>query len=111
MSEDEALRRLQGILAQPEYQTHEAQSWWDQLLMPVWDLLRFVLERLVLGIVNASTGRQGWIGFVVLAICAVVIGFAAVYVVRAIRISVRRETSIRTHHLAQRRIRSERLWQ
>jgi len=111
MSEDEALQRLQDILARPEYQRHESQSWWDQLLMPLWDLLRFVVERLVVGIVNAGTGRQGSIGFVVLAICALLIAVAAVYLVRALRIAVRRDTTVRTHSLAERRERSERLWQ
>ncbi len=111
MSEDEALQRLQVILAQPEYQSHTSQSWWDQLLTPVWDVLRFVLERVLVGIVNAGAGRQGWIGFVVLAICAVLIAFVAVYLVRALRLAVHREATLQTHNLAARRERSEQLWQ
>jgi hypothetical protein len=111
MPEDQALLRLQEILARPEYQSDVSIPWWEQLLVPIVALVRYLVERLVVGVVNASSGREGWIGFVVLAVCVALFGVVVVYLVRAVSISVRRETSLRSQSLADRRERSERLWQ
>jgi len=111
VSEAEALQRLDAILARPEYRSEASIPWWEQLLAPLLDLLRYVLERLVVGVANASSGREGWVGFAVLAVCLVLMGVVAAYLVRAVRISVRRETRLRSQSLAERRERSERLWQ
>jgi hypothetical protein len=111
MPEDQALQRLHEILARPEYQTRASESWWQQLLVPVWDLVRSLVERLVVAIANASSGREGWVGLAVLAFCLLLIGIVAVYLVRTVRISVRRDSGVRSQTLAERRERSERLWQ
>jgi hypothetical protein len=78
---------------------------------PVWDLLVYLFASLVQAIVNAGTGREGPIGFVVLAACLVLLGLVGAYLVRAVRISVRGETAMQPRTLAERRERSERLWQ
>ncbi len=111
MPEGQALQRLHEILARPEYRAEESIPWWEQLLAPVWDLLRYLLERLIVSAISASSGREGWIGFVVLAVCLALIATVGVYLVRAVGISVRRDVSIRAQTLAERRERSERLWQ
>ena len=111
MPEDQALERLRAILARPEYQVEDVRPWWEQLLAPVWDLLRYLIEQLILTIVNASTGREGWVGSAVLVACVVLIGLMVAYLVRAIRISVRGETRLASQTLAERRERSGRLWQ
>ena len=111
MPEDQALVRLQAILARPEYQATDTRPWWEQLVAPVWGYIVYLLGRLVEAIVDASTGREGWIGFVALGICVVLFAFAGVYLVRAVGIAIRREDAVRAHTLAERRQRSERLWQ
>jgi hypothetical protein len=111
MGEDQALEQLQNILARPEFQIDQARSWWDQLLAPVFDLLGYLLARLVQGIVDASAGREGWLGIVVLGLCMGLFVAVFVYLVRAIRLSVTRESRVGMASLAERRERSERLWQ
>jgi hypothetical protein len=111
MPEDQALARLQAILARPEYQATDTRPWWEQLVAPVLELIVYLFGRLVEAIVDASTGRQGWIGFVALAICVGLFAFAGVYLVRAIGIAIRRDDALQTQTLAERRQRSERLWQ
>jgi hypothetical protein len=111
MPEDQALQRLQEILARSDYQTRESQPWWQQLLAPIWDFVVNSVERLIVQIVSASSGREGWVGLAILAFCLVLIGIVGLYLIRAVRISVRRENSLRSQTLAERRERSERLWQ
>jgi len=110
MPEDQALQQLHAILARPEYQFQSEQSVWAQLLMALEDAVRSVLEQLVTTAVRAGTGREGWIGLVALSICLLLLAGGGVYLVRAVRLSVHRETSARVQSLAERRERSERLW-
>src|ERR1700716_927916 len=100
MGEDQALEQLQNILARPEFQIDQARSWWDQLLAPVFDLLGYLLARLVQGIVDASAGREGWLGIVVLGLCMGLFVAVFVYLVRAIRLSVTRESRVGMASLA-----------
>jgi hypothetical protein len=111
MGEDQAIERLQLILAGPEFQTDQSRSWWEQLLAPVLDLVIYLVARLIQTLVDTTSGREGWVGIVVLALCLALIGAVVVYLVRAIRLSVARESRLRTASVAERRERSERLWQ
>ena len=47
MGEDQALARLQDILARPKYQIDPSRPWWEQLLSPLLDVLSYLLLRAV----------------------------------------------------------------
>jgi Domain of unknown function (DUF4129) len=111
MGEDAALERLREILARPEYQVEQSSPWWAQLFGPVLELLSYPLARLVQVVVDTTSGRQGAFGVVVLVACGVLAVAVGTYLVRAVRLSVVRENRRGTANLAERRERSERLWQ
>jgi hypothetical protein len=111
MGEEQALERLQAILARPEYKFESDLPWWQQLLAPVivyaWNLLGQLFGLMI----NSATGHQGSIGLVVLVASAAAVIGAVVYLVRAVRLSVVREAELRGASLAERRERSDQLWQ
>jgi hypothetical protein len=111
MAEDQALARLREILARPEYHVDASVPWWQQLLQPLFDLLGYGVARLVQTLSDSATGREGWLGLLALVVSAGVFAFAAAYMLRAIRLSVVRETRLESVNLRQRRERSDRLWQ
>ena len=111
MGEDQALARLQDILAQPEYQFDQSRPWWQQLLSPLFDLIGYLLARFIQTLADTSAGREGWFGLAVEAACAVLIAVVLGYLVRAVRLSVTRESRVGAVRLAERRERSDRLWQ
>jgi hypothetical protein len=111
MDENQALARLRDILARPEYHVDQSAPWWQQLLGPVFDLLGYFVARFVQTLGDASTGREGWLGLGVLAMCSVLIVAVGVYLFRAVRLSVTRDSRAGSARLAERRERSERLWQ
>ena len=110
MGEDQALERLAEILARPEYQDERSVPWWQQVFDAVLDLIRYVLARLVQTLADSATGREGWLGLVVLGVCAVLIAVVVVYLARAVRLSVTRDTSLTSASLSERRERSDQLW-
>jgi len=111
VGEDAALTRLQAILARPEYQIDQARPWWQVLLAPVFDLIGYLLARFVQILVDTTAGREGWFGLAVEAVCVVLIAVVLVYLVRAVRLSVTRDSQVGSVRLAERRERSDRLWQ
>ena len=111
MGEDQALERLAEILARPEYQVDRSIPWWRQVFGPVLDLIGYVLARLIQTLADSATGREGWLGIGALGACVVLIGVVLVYLVRAVRLSVTRETSVSSASLTERRERSDHLWQ
>jgi Domain of unknown function (DUF4129) len=111
MSEDQALQRLQAILAGPEYHVERDVPWWQQLLAPVIAYVWNLLSQLFHLAVNSATGHEGSVGLVVLVASAAAVVVALVYLVRAVRLSVVRETELRGASLAERRERSDQLWQ
>jgi hypothetical protein len=111
VTEDEALQHLQAILSRPEFQTTPDTPWWQQLLTPILEFLWNTLSQFIALVVQSSTGREGSIGAVVVVACAIAILAAGVYLVRAIRLSVVRESVVRQATLAERRTRSDQLWQ
>jgi uncharacterized membrane protein YcjF (UPF0283 family) len=110
MGEDQALERLAEILARPEYQAERSVPWWQQAFGPVLDLIAYVLARLVQALTDSATGREGWLGIVVLGVCAVLIVVVVVYLARAVRLSVTRDTRLTSASLSERRERSDQLW-
>jgi hypothetical protein len=110
MGEDQALARLHEILAQPEFQVDRSVPWWQQLLGPVFDVVWSLLGQFVQLVLNTTSGREGSLGIVVLVVCAAVLMFAAAYLVRAVRLTVVRETQLRSASVAERRERSDELW-
>jgi hypothetical protein len=111
MSENEALQHLQAILARPEYQLDRSVPWWQQLLAPLLDFGWRLLSQLIQLIVDASAGRGGSLGLGVLIGSALVLAVALAYLIRAVRLSVMREGELRGASLAERRERSDQLWQ
>src|SRR5690349_8077199 len=111
MSEDQALALLRSILARPEYNVEASVPWWQQLLEPVFTFVWGLLTQLLQLVYESSTGRQGGLGLIVLSVCGVVLLVGALYVVRAVRLSVVRENELRSASLAERRERSDQLWQ
>jgi hypothetical protein len=111
MGEDQALPRLRDILARPEYQVDQSLPWWQQLLAPLWDLAAALVGRLVITILDAARGDDGVLGWGVLGLCLLILGLVAVYLVRAVRLSVLGEARVSSERLAERRQRSDQLWQ
>jgi hypothetical protein len=111
MGEDPALTRLQEILARPEYQVDQSRPWWQLLLAPLFDLIGYLLARFVQTLLDTTAGREGWFGLVVEAVCVVLITVVLVYLMRAVRLSVTRDSRVGSVRLAERRERSDRLWQ
>ena len=111
MGEDQALERLREILARPEYQVDRSVPWWQQLLSPLFDLIGYLVARFIQKLADSATGREGWFGLMALVVCAALFGIAAVYLLRAIRLSVVRENELARASSSQRRERSEQLWQ
>ena len=111
MGEDQALRRLSEILARPEYHVDQSPPWWEQLLAPVWDLVWSLIARLVVTLLDAARGDAGWYGWGVLAVCVVLFAAVGLYLVRAVRLSVRADIRLAVASAAERQQRSDRLWQ
>jgi Domain of unknown function (DUF4129) len=110
VSEAQALERLQAILARPEFQADVNRSWWEQLQTAVYDLLFSLLAVVMQTVGEAASGREGWFGLFALAIGAVVVVAAALYLVRSIRLAVLREARLASARQAARRERSDQLW-
>jgi uncharacterized protein DUF4129 len=111
MTEDQALERLQAILARPEFQIDTSVPWWQQLLAPVLDAVWGALARLVALVFDTASGQDGALGISILVVSAALVVGALVYLVRALRLSVVREAEMRGATLAERRERSDQLWQ
>lgn len=110
MGEDQALARLHEILGRSDFQSDDAAPWWQQLLAPVFNFVWDALGQFVQLVRDSSSGREGALGIVVLVLSAAVLVFAAVYLVRALRLSVVRESRLQGASLAERRERSDALW-
>jgi hypothetical protein len=111
VGEDQALARLREILARPEYQVDQARPWWEQWLGPVFDLIGYLLARLIQMLGDTTSGREGPVGFGIFGVCLALVVVVLVYLIRTIRLSVMRDRRIRSASLAERRERSEQLWQ
>jgi|SRR5579864_6614749 len=110
MGEDQALQRLQAILARPEYHLDESVPWWQLLLQPVLDAVWQAFTQLWQVIVASVSGREGGLGVVAVVASAAVLASVGVYLVLAVRLSVLREDATRSTALAERRQRSDQLW-
>jgi Domain of unknown function (DUF4129) len=111
MQEDRALERLQAILSQPEFQSEESTTWWDGLVGIVVEPLEAAWAWLWQTVGSAASGREGWLGVAMIAVSLVLLVAAATYLLRSIRLSVRGEARLQAEASAERRERSDRLWQ
>lgn len=111
MGEDQALERLREILARPEYQVDRSVPWWQQLLAPLFDLIGYVVARFIQTLADSASGHEGWLGLAALGVSGIAFAIAVAYLLRAIRVSVVRETELASASLRQGHERSERLWQ
>jgi len=111
VGEDQALARLREILAQPEYQLDQSRPWWEQLLGPVFDLVGYLVARLIQMLADTTSGREGPFGFGVFGVCLALVVVVLIYLIRTVRLSVMHDSHIGSASLAERRERSERLWQ
>lgn len=110
MPEDQALEHLHAILARPEFRGDSATPWWQQMLSPVLEFLWTQLARLVQLIMDSSSGREGLLGIAVLVLAALLLVAAGVYLLRALRLSVARDSDARRATLEERREQSDQLW-
>jgi Domain of unknown function (DUF4129) len=110
MSEDQALSRLSEILARPEFHGDDAAPWWQQLLAPVFEWVWGFVGYFIRSLLDTATGREGSVGLVAATVAIALLGTAAVYLVRAVRLSLVREDAVQRASLAQRRQRSDQLW-
>jgi hypothetical protein len=110
LSEPEALDRLRGILARPEFQSVETRTWWDQLGNAVLDLLFNFFAQIVQAIQDAASGREGGVGLIALGLALVIVAGVVLYLLRSIRLAVVRETRLAAESRTARRERSDRLW-
>jgi hypothetical protein len=111
MPENQAIAELQTILSRPEYRFEQSVPWWQQLLAPILDYAWSVLSQLIQLVLDSAAGREGSIGIAVVLVCVLVVAAALVYLGRALRLSVVRESELRSASLAERRERSDQLWQ
>lgn len=109
MDEQQALQRLQDILAQPAFQTSACTNLLDVLA----NLLRPFLERALAWLLgtlgNAAAGREGPIGLVLLAASIVAVLAIVVVVAFAVRQALTRDDEIAEKQAAARRLRAAEL--
>ena len=74
------------------------------------DTLVTYLQAVFIAPVETATGREGWFGIGVLAVCGALVVVVGLYLVRTVRLSVLRDDRVTATSLAERRERSERLW-
>jgi len=110
MPEDQALERLREILARPEYHVERSVPWWQQLFGPVFEAIWSLLARVFTIAVDTTTGREGVFGWAVIGLCLALFAAVIVYLVRAVRLTVLRETRVGAASFAERRERSDQLW-
>src|SRR5215207_7676527 len=111
MPEDEALPRLEAILARPEFQQDESTTWWDRVVAFVLEPIAYALAWLWQTVGSAASGREGWFGVVMVALSLALLVAAGAYLLRSIRLAVRAESRLRAESGVERRERSDRLWQ
>jgi hypothetical protein len=108
VGETVALERLHQILARPEFQG-APRPVWERAFIAVRDWLADLLLALLGGVPDAALGRLGWVqAAVVLAALAALVALA-VYVARAVGLSVSGEARRRAE-AARVRARSDALW-
>jgi len=111
MSEDQALEQLRHILDRPEFQSNESLPWWQQLLVTVADVLLNLWAQMYQSVADSANGREGYLGLAVLVVGLCVAVAVGVYLVRSIRFALVRDTRATAESRAERRDRSDRLWE
>jgi Domain of unknown function (DUF4129) len=108
---DEALQNLHAILAQPEFQAERSRFWWERLWAPVGETVRGLLGQLAAAFGDSISGREGWVGWTAVVVAGLFLGAGLLFLVGAVRLAVVRDTRLRDDGRAQRRQRSDQLYQ
>jgi Domain of unknown function (DUF4129) len=111
MSDDQALDQLQQILSRAEFQTKESEPCWQQLLAGVATIALNLLAQAYEAITSAASGHEGWFGLAALVVGGVVAVAVGLYLARSIRLAVVRGSRAAAESRAERRDRSDRLWE
>jgi Domain of unknown function (DUF4129) len=109
VTEDEALARLDAILARPEYRSYGQsllERWRDALLDWLYNQLVGAWRTLS----EAATGREGVANLIGVVVLAALLAAGLVVLVRAIRLSVVGDARLSAADTAARRRRSDELW-
>jgi hypothetical protein len=110
VDEAQALSRLSGILARPEFRPEPPPAFWEQWLLA----LKIWVVNLVMGAFlsanDAARGRQGLVGLAVFVVAVALLSLAGVFVVRAVRLGLVGDSALAARAAAERRQRSDRLW-
>jgi Domain of unknown function (DUF4129) len=107
--EAEALRRLEQILARPAFQ-EEPLPIWERAFNAVRDWLVERLLSFLDGAPAAALGRLEWAQALAILVASLALVVLAVYVIRAVGLSVSRESRQRAAAAARLRARSDALW-
>ncbi len=110
MPEDQALDQLRQILSRPEFHAEESQPWWAPIVAPILEWLFGLYAQLARTVGDAASGREGWIGLLVLLLSGAVLALVVLYLARSIRLAVLRESAMLAESQARRRERSDQLW-
>ena len=110
MTEDQALERLTGILARPEFHAAAAVSLLELLTEAITMALSTLVTALLAIIVRSATGEAGLVGYLLLAVGFLLIVALAAGLVRAVRLSVGGGAAETARAAAARRERADRLW-
>lgn len=110
MTPDEALTRLHAVLAQPDFQAERTRSWWDRLWAPLGDLISSLLGELFGLLRAAADGQAGPLGPIALIVSGLILVSVVLYLARAARLAVVRESRLRAEGVHERRQRSDGLY-
>lgn len=110
MEESEALERLSAVLARAEFQVAGARNFWEQIVEAASRLLEDMVLRMASAILKAAVGEGGLMGYAVLGVSFALVVVLTVGFVRAIRLSVVRDSGEAARAAAARRERADRLW-
>jgi hypothetical protein len=110
MDESQALEKLAGILARPEFQAATPRSPWQAVWEAIANWLYDVLVGLFQPIRAAASGRELGINLAIMAVALVLLGVLAAFVARAVGLSVGRDAAGKARAAAARRERSDEHW-
>jgi uncharacterized protein DUF4129 len=106
VGEDEALRRLNEVLARPEFGSHSATTQLQEMLAYLWLSLMGLLDEIFRE--SSLTGVAINLSVIVLSVLLLVGG--VIFLVRTVRRTVGRDDEMQGMSLAERRERSDQLW-
>jgi hypothetical protein len=110
MDETQALERLGGVLARPEFQAERSRRLWDTVWGAFGDWLHNLLAGLFRPVEAAIRGQELWINLAIIAVTIVLLGILVAFVARAVGLSVGRDAGAQARAAAAHRERSDEHW-